>query len=74
MIIHNILQTIFLIGGIVVLLAALLDWEWFFASRNAAPVVRYFGRTKSRWLYGTAGVILIAVAIGFYYRLKAMSF
>lgn len=72
MIIHNILQTIFLIGGIVVLLAALFDWEWFFASRNASPVVRYFGRTKSRWLYGASGVFLIAVAIGFYFRLKAM--
>lgn len=74
MIIHNILQTIFLIGGIVVFLAALLDWEWFFASRNAAPVVRYLGRTKSRLFYGTAGLFLIAVAIGAYFRLKAMSF
>ena len=72
MIIHNILQTIFLIGGIVVFLAALLDWEWFFASRNAAPVVRYFGRTKSRWFYGTAGLFLIAVAIGAYFRLKGV--
>lgn len=74
MILHYILQTIFLIGGIVVLLAALLDWEWFFASRNAAPIVKYFGRTKSRWFYGAAGVFLIAVAIGFYFRLKAMSY
>lgn len=70
MIAHNILQTIFLIAGIIVLLAALLNWEWFFASRNAAPVVRYFGRTKSRLLYGAAGVFLIAAAIGFYYHIK----
>lgn len=71
MIIHNILQTIFLIVGIVVVSAALLDWDWFFASRNAAPIVRYLGRAKSRWFYGAAGILLIAVAIGFYYRLKS---
>ncbi len=71
MIVHNILQTIFLLAGIIVLLAALLNWEWFFTSRNAAPVVRYFGRTRSRLLYGAAGILLIAAAVGFYYHVRS---
>ena len=70
MIIHNILQTIFLIGGIVVFLAALLDWEWFFATDNASFLVTRLGRKGARWVYGAIGVIFIAAAIYFYYRIE----
>lgn len=66
---HHLIQTIFLLAGITSLLAALLNPEWFFNTKNAEPIVRIFGRKKSRWLYGTIGIILIAAAIGFYYRL-----
>lgn len=71
MILHNIIQIIFLLSGIVALLAAMFNWEWFFASDNAAPVVRHLGRTKSRWLYGALGVLFIVAAIYFYYHVKA---
>ena len=70
MFLHHIIQTLFVISGIIALLAAILDWEWFFASDNAAPLVRRIGRTKSRWLYGTMGMVLIATAIGFYFQIK----
>lgn len=73
MFIHNIIQTLFLIAGIITLLASLCNWEWFFASANAAPVVKRLGRSKSRWLYGVIGMGLIAAAIGFYYHIKSFS-
>lgn len=69
---HHLIQTIFLLSGATALLAALFDWEWFFTTRNAEPVVRTLGRKKSRWLYGAIGIILIAAAIGFYYQLRRL--
>ena len=53
-------------------MAALLDWGWFFNTKNAEPVVKALGRKNSRWLYGALGIILIAAAIGFYYRIKEL--
>ena len=72
MLFHHLIQTIFLLAGVAALLASLLNWEWFFSTRNAEPVVRTLGRKKSRWLYGAIGVILIAAAICFYYRIKGL--
>lgn len=70
MILHNVIQTIFVVAGVIAILASVLNWEWFFTARNAEIVVKRLGRTKSRWLYGTAGVIFIAVAVYFYYEIQ----
>ena len=69
---HHLIQTIFLLAGVTSLLAAVLDWEWFFTTKNAEPVVRSLGRKKARWLYGAIGIMLIAAAIGFYYRIRGL--
>ena len=70
MILHNIIQIIFLLAGVTALMAAVFNWEWFFTTSNAEPVVKRFGRYKSRLLYGTAGVLFIFAAIFFYYKIK----
>ena len=69
---HHLIQTIFLLAGVTSLLAAVLDWEWFFTTKNAEPLVRSLGRKKARWLYGAIGIMLIAAAIGFYYRIRGL--
>lgn len=71
MFLHHVIQTLFLLAGIVALSAAVCNGDWFFNSRNAAPVVNYLGRTKSRWLYGAIGILFIVAAIGFYYHIKS---
>ena len=70
MILHNIIQAIFLITGIVALLAALLDWDWFFTTENARFLVKKFKRKGARWIYGTIGVLFIAAAIYFFFQIK----
>ena len=60
------IQAIFALTGIVALLAALLDWDWFFSARNAQFIVGNVGRRQARWFYGVLGVILIATAIFFF--------
>ncbi|WP_288315110.1 immunity 17 family protein [uncultured Mediterranea sp.] len=59
------IQGIFAAAGIVSLLAALLDWDWFFTARNTQFVVRNVGRRQARLFYGVLGLILIATAVFF---------
>ena len=69
---HHLIQTIFLMAGVTSLLAAVLNWEWFFNTKNAEPIVRSLGREKTRGLYGAIGIMLIAAAIGFYYQIRGL--
>jgi len=71
MILHNVVQVIFLLAGIVSLLASLLDWDWFFTADNARFLVKRLGRNGARWAYGIIGALFIIAAIYFYYRIEA---
>ncbi len=61
-----VVQGIFALAGIVSLLASLLNWEWFFATRSAQSVTRGVGRNRARLFYGLLGVILIGMAVFFF--------
>ena len=70
MILHNIVQGIFLLAGALSLLSALFDWEWFFTADNARFAVKKFGRSGARWIYGIIGLLLIAAAIYFFFQIE----
>lgn len=59
-------QGIFALAGITSLLAALLNWNWFFTARNTQLIVRNVGRTRARLFYGVLGVILMGMATFFF--------
>ncbi|WP_298072991.1 immunity 17 family protein [uncultured Bacteroides sp.] len=59
------IQGIFAVAGIISLLAALLDWNWFFTAHNTQFIVRNVGRRQARLFYGVLGLILIATAVFF---------
>ena len=69
---HYVLQTIFLLTGVVAILASLLNKEWFFTTDNARFVVSRFGRNGARWGYGTIGAIFIFAAIYFYCQIAGI--
>ena len=48
------------------LLASLLNWDWFFTTRNAQTIVRNVGRNRARLFYGILGIIIIGMAIFFF--------
>lgn len=60
-----VIQIIFAAAGLTALLAALLNWDWFFNARNAQFIVNNVGRRQARWFYGALGIILIATAVFF---------
>ncbi len=66
MILHSVVQLIFLLAGIVSLLASLLDWEWFFTADNASFLVKRLGRNGARLAYGAIGLIFIAASVYFH--------
>ena len=61
-----VVQGIFALAGLVSLLAALLNWDWFFTARNSQVIVRNVGRNRARFFYGILGVILIGMATFFF--------
>ncbi len=65
---HYFIQCLFAALGLVSLLAALCDWNWFFTARNTQFVVASVGRRRARWFYGFLGLLLVATAVFFYFN------
>jgi len=63
---HYFVQGLFVLTGIIAVLASVLNWDWFFKARNAQLIVRNVGRPRARLFYGVLGLILIGMAIYFY--------
>lgn len=61
-----IIQLIFIAAGIVSILAAIFNWEWFFTAQNTQAIVRNVGRQRARLFYGILGFILISMSIFFF--------
>lgn len=61
-----IVQGIFALAGIISLLAAVLNWNWFFTARNTQFIVQNVGRRQARWFYGALGIILIGMSVFFF--------
>lgn len=61
-------QILFAAAGIIALLAALFNWNWFFTAQNTQMLVRSVGRSKARLFYGILGIILIGTSIFFFFQ------
>ena len=59
-----IVQGIFVVAGIISLLAAVFDW--FFTARNTQFAVKSVGRKRARLFYGVLGIILIGMSVFFF--------
>ncbi len=68
---HYFVQALFALAGIVALLASLFNWNWFFTAQNARFIVHNAGRGRSRLFYGLLGVIMIAMAVFFYFEARS---
>ncbi|KAA6326917.1 hypothetical protein EZS27_015997 [termite gut metagenome] len=63
MIPQYIVQIIFIVAGLIALLASVFNWNWFFNAQNTRFIVQNVGRGRARLLYGVLGVILIGIAV-----------
>ncbi|MGL5273166.1 MAG: immunity 17 family protein [Phocaeicola sp.] len=69
---HYVMQAIFAIMGLISILASLFNWEWFFAAQNTEFITSRIGRTGARIFYAAVGLVLIALAIYFFYEVKRL--
>ena len=60
------MMSIFAVAGLISVLAAAFNWDWFFTAQNAQYAVKRLGRQKARLTYGLLGFLLIAMAVYFY--------
>ncbi|MDR0988124.1 MAG: immunity 17 family protein [Prevotellaceae bacterium] len=67
---HYLMPLIFGATGLVALLAAWLNWDWFFSARNTAFIVKTAGRKRARLFYGLLGVLLLAMSLYFVVTLR----
>lgn len=67
---HYIIQSIFVLVGIVSLMASAFNWEWFFNAQNSQFIVKNMGRNSARMFYAIIGIVMIGTGIYFYTKLK----
>lgn len=65
MLLHYLLQGLFVLVGLVALLAAVFNWDWLFTARNSRFVVSSVGRRKARLLYAVLGVFMVGTGLFF---------
>ena len=63
---HYLIQGIFVVVGLLAILASLFNWNWFFQSQNTQAIVRNVGRNRARLFYALLGILMIATAIYFF--------
>lgn len=58
---HYFVQGLFVVAGLVSLLASVFNWNWFFTAQNAQLIVRNVGRPRARLFYGILGGVMISM-------------
>ena len=56
--IHYFIQGLFVLVGLLSVLAAICNWNWFFTAQNTQFIVRNVGRKQARWFYALIGIFL----------------
>ena len=67
---HYFIQGIFVVVGLLAILASLFNWDWFFQSQNSQIIVRNVGRKQARLFYALLGLLMIATAIYFFLEVQ----
>lgn len=65
---HYLIQAIFVLVGLLSVLAALFNWEWFFTAHNTQFIVSNAGRQRARLFYAILGLLMIATGILFLFE------
>jgi uncharacterized membrane protein YwzB len=70
MLMHYLIQGIFVLVGLLVVLASLFNWDWFFKAQNTQLLVKNVGRKQARLFYAFLGVLMITTAVYFFLEVQ----
>ena len=68
--VHYFIQALFVLVGLLSLLAAICNWSWFFTAKNTQFIVRNVGRKQARWFYALIGFLMIATGVFFFLSIQ----
>ena len=71
MVMHYIIQGIFVVVGLLAILASIFNWDWFFQSQNTQFIVHNVGRKQARMFYALLSLLMIATAVYFFWEVQA---
>lgn len=66
MLFHYIIQALFVLVGLLAILAAVFNWDWFFTAQNSQFIVKNVGRRQARLFYAALGCLMIATGVFFF--------
>ena len=69
---HYLIQGIFMVVGLLAIIASLFNWDWFFQSQNTRYIVQNVGRKRARLFYALLGLLMIATAVYFFLEVQAI--
>ena len=69
---HYIIQGIFVLVGLLAILASLLNWEWFFTAHNTQFIVHNVGRQRARLFYALLGLMMIPTGVYFFLNVQGI--
>ena len=69
---HYVIQALFVLVGLLAVLAAIFNWDWFFTAQNSQFIVRNVGRNQARLFYGAIGCLLMATGIFFFLSVQGI--
>ena len=72
MITHYIIQSIFVLVGLLTLLASIFNWNWFFTAHNAQFIVGNAGRKRARLFYAALGCLMIGTGVYFFLSIQGV--
>lgn len=67
---HYIIQGIFVVVGLLAILASLFNWDWFFKAQNTQFIVTNVGRKRARLFYSLLGLLMIGTAVYFFLEVQ----
>lgn len=70
---HYFIQSIFVLVGLLAVLAALFNWDWFFNAQNSQFIVSNVGRPKARLFYAVLGLLLIGTGVFFFLDIQGLA-
>lgn len=69
---HYLIQGIFVLVGLLAILAAIFNWDWFFTANNMQFIVSNVGRRRARVFYAILGVLMIATGVYFFLNVQGI--
>ena len=67
---HYVILGIFVVVGMLAILASYFNWNWFFQSQNTQFIVHNVGRKRARLFYALLGLLMIATAVYFFLEVQ----